>query len=365
MRQYLTTIALLAALVWTGCGTDQQPTAPGESTLDAAAKLAAAGDVEAVIQVQDRHTGRLMALAGVVGTGTGLGSDGNPAIVVFAERAEVAGIPGALDGVPVVVRVTEPFHALSHRPGHGSGTTAVNPASRFPRPVPIGVSTGHPSITAGTIGCRVKDLSGSVYALSNNHVYAASNSASIGDNALQPGVYDGGVNPDDAIGTLHAFVPIQFDNTAPVTGCPDNPSTCNTVDAAIALSSTANLGKSTPSNGYGTPKSTTVATRINQKVKKYGRTTSLTKGMVAALNATVDINYGTAESPQIARFVQQIVIQPGSFSAGGDSGSLIVDDTKTDNRKPVGLLFAGNSFYTIANPISPALAAFGVSVDGE
>ena len=68
-----------------------------------------------------------------------------------------------------------------------------------------------------------------------------------------------------------------------------------------------------------------------------------------------------------ARFDNQIIIIPGTFSAGGDSGSLVVvDSRRTENHhRPVGLLFAGSSLYTIANPIGPVLDAFDVTIDGE
>jgi PKD repeat protein len=214
--------------------------------------------------------------------------------------------------------------------------------------VPTGVSTGHPAITAGTIGCRVTDGT-DVYALSNNHVYANQNKASIGDNVLQPGTVDGGVNPDDAIGTLYDFEEIQFARGWRV---PEN-----TIDAAIALSSKANLGTATP-GGYGTPNSTIVPAVLGQQVQKFGRTTELTTGEVTGVNATVNVNYGGGK---VARFVGQIIITPGSFSAGGDSGSLIVTDD--DNRNPVGLLFAGSSTITVANRIDLVLERFGVTVD--
>ena len=193
-----------------------------------------------------------------------------------------------------------------------------------------------------------------VYALSNNHVYADENQASINDAGIQPGTFDGGSSPADDIGTLSDFEPIVFSTSAN-----------NVIDAAIALSSTANLGNATPSEGYGTPKSTSTAATINLKVKKYGRTTGQTNGRVTAINATVNIGYdgGTA------RFVNQIIIEPGSFSAPGDSGSLIVVDgkgkDKADDRKPVGLLYAGSFFVTIANPIDDVLTRFGVTIDGD
>src|SRR5256885_12833142 len=50
----------------------------------------------------------------------------------------------------------------------------------------LGFSVGHPAITAGSIGARVTD-GVNVYILSNNHVLANSNDASIGDPELQPG----------------------------------------------------------------------------------------------------------------------------------------------------------------------------------
>ena len=301
------------------------------------------------IAAQEAHTDALMATPGVVGTAVGLGANGNAVVLILTEAAGVAGLPSELDGVAVRVKVTGEIVALEPPEGQGK-PSKVDPTARFDRPVPIGVSTGHPLITAGTIGARVTDGT-SVFALSNNHIYAATNCASpcsIGDPALQPGPFDGGKAADD-IGTLFAFQPIDFSGGD------------NTIDAAIALSSTANLGNATPSDGYGTPNSATVSASIDQEVQKYGRTTGLTKGKVSGINATVNVNYGDPNG--VARFVNQILITPGKFSKGGDSGSLIV--TRDGNKNPVGLLFAGSVLVTIANPIDAVLNWFGVTVDGE
>ncbi|MGH7457200.1 MAG: hypothetical protein ACRENG_37975, partial [bacterium] len=59
--------------------------------------------------------------------------------------------------------------------------------------------------------------------------------------------------------------------------------------------------------------------------------------------------------------INQIVITKRSFSAGGDSGSLVVDLSGN----PVGLLFAGGSNTTIANPIGAVLTEFGVTIIGD
>jgi hypothetical protein len=257
-----------------------------------------------------------------------------------------------VDGVPVSVVVTGEIKALpavANAPARPSAAGSVNPKASFARPVPIGVSTGNAGeCSSGTIGARVKSGT-TTYALSNNHVYARENQAALGSTLLQPGRYDLGCASGSTafLGTLSKFVSINFSTSA-----------SNRVDAAIAAASTANLGRSTPSNGYGTPSATTVAAALNQAVKKYGRTTGLTTGSVVGLNATLNVGY----SRGTARFVGQIVIRGnGQFSRAGDSGSLIVNS----NNRPVGLLFAGSSNgYTFANRIGDVLSALAVSIDG-
>ena len=307
-------------------------------------------DLEKVKKAKERHTDKLIAKAGVVGVAVGLDPAGKHAVLVLTKKRGVTGIPQKLDGVPVHVKVTGEIFALQPGTKPALAPSATHARTRY-RPSPIGVSTGHPAITAGTIGARVKDAAGNVYVLSNNHVYANENQATIGDAVIQPGTFDGGSSPADNIGTLDDFEPIKFDGSN------------NYIDAAIALSNTDDLGNATLSDGYGTPKSTTVAPSTNLKVKKYGRTTLQTQGRITAINATVDVGYGSG----VARFVNQIIVEPGGFSAGGDSGSLIVVDGKGKNkgndRKPVGLLFAGSSFITVANPIDAVLARFSMTID--
>jgi hypothetical protein len=281
-----------------------------------------------------------MGIPDVVGMGVGMGPGGLPVIKVFTKNAGVRGIPEWLESVPVQVEVTGMVVALS------------DPTARFERPVPIGVSTGHPDITAGTIGARVKDENGNVYALSNNHVYANQNEAIIGSSALQPGPYDGGIDPADKIGELHDFQEIDFTFSGE-----------NYMDAAIALSSIDLLGNSTPPDGYGTPSSQTMPAALTLKVQKYGRTTGWTHGEVSAINVFVEVCYEVFWILCIksAYFFDQIEISPAGFSGAGDSGSLIVTDDA--NKNPVGLLFAGSDTTTFANPIDLVLGRFDVTID--
>ena len=241
------------------------------------------------------------------------------------------------------------------------------------RPSPIGVSSGNQRLTiihqqlyctVGTLGARVTDGT-NVYALSNAHVYALEGSktsgtvqaGSTGDKILQPGRVDmvaqacGSASEIDAavIGKLWSFVPVEISRKAN-----------NTVDAALALVSTAAVGTATPVGGYGTPATTTVVPSLGMSVQKYGRTTGLTKGTITGVNATVLIKYDEGQ----ARFVDQVVVTgSGAFSDGGDSGSLIV--TQNGNF-PVALLFAGSSSSTIGNRIDSVLGALGgVTIDNR
>jgi len=336
----------LGAFLWSACSDNVS-----DFTGPSAAVLGQAPDIHAAIAAQGHHSDALMRIPGVVGTAVGL-VKGKPAVRIFVERADVRGLPSELDGMPVDVKVTGRFMALS------------DPTTRQ-RPAPLGYSVGHPAITAGSIGGRVVDGAGAVYVLSNNHVLANSNDASIGDPALQPGPYDGGTAPADQIGTLAAFNTIDFSGGS------------NTIDAAIARSDATNLGNATPTDdGYGTPSAAIYGdanndgvfddktTLLGLNVQKYGRTTKLTHGQITGINATVDVCYEVfiIFCVKSARFVDQLVIEPGSFSGGGDSGSLIVTDDQ--NKNPVGLLFAGSSTQTIANRIDLVLNNFGVHVDG-
>jgi len=136
--------------------------------------------------------------------------------------------------------------------------------------------------------------------------------------------------------------------------------TTNTVDAAIAET---RLGAVDPKGSIldiGVISNKTLAPALGLAVKKSGRTTGLTRGSISALDVTVDVSYGSRKT---ARFVNQILITPGSFIDSGDSGSLMVEDIASSARA-VGLLFAGSSSVAIANPINAVLQSFGVTMVG-
>ena len=135
------------------------------------------------------------------------------------------------------------------------------------------------------------------------------------------------------------------------------------------------VGNATLPGGYGTPSSAIFGDGdgdgffdnkndlLDLNVQKYGRTTGPTSGVVVEINVTVDVCYEVVLifCTKVARFVDQIAVTDGTFSAGGDSGSLIV--TADSDKKPVGLLFAGSETRTFGNRIDLVLSEFGVTVD--
>ncbi len=321
-------------------------------------------DFAAAFSAQDLLNQDLIDRAGVAGTAVALGPDGRLVLKVMLTHAGAVALPARFDGHAVMGEVTGPFRAYAasvagaHPAGPGVSPRAAantdDPRRSFPRPVPIGVSTGQVDVTAGTIGARVATADG-VFALSNNHVFANRNQADVGDPILQPGRVDGGANPADAIGVLHDFEPIRFCQPFPV--CP-----ANRIDAAIASTTAGDLGNATPGNGYGTPRSDPMEARLGLAVQKYGRTTGHTRSRITGINATINVGFGDGT----ARFSGQIVVGGGNFSGPGDSGSLIVSDgVGGSDRRPVGLLFAGSPTTTLANPIGLVLDRFGVRIDGS
>lgn len=277
-------------------------------------------------------------------------------------------LPQSLDSVPIDVNPTGAIYVFQ------------DPKLRH-RPAPGGVSIGHYQITAGTFGCTVKK-NGKRYILSNNHVLANSNEADLGDDILQPGSFDGGSRPGDVIAKLHEFVPITWDGGGGNGGgggsdCPianaaanvlngvaaaagrksrlravvENEPAQNLVDCAIAEPNDENDIKDDILQIGAI--SGVADGSLGMSLQKFGRTTEYTTGTILQVDVTSTINYGTGKT---ATFVDQLMA--GNMSAGGDSGSAIINNDK----KIVGLLFAGSSSSTIINRIQNVFDLLNVTL---
>jgi hypothetical protein len=354
-RARRTAAACIALVAFAACSdTPNGITPPAPPSAPDLAAVGRDDDLGPALAAQGKHTGRLMRDRDLLGTAVGRLNDGRPEVTVFARNAGAAArVPKDLDGVPVTVEVTGEISALPaaskaspHAKPGGGGSTSVNPTD-YARPAYVGMSTGNAlECAAGTISAKISK-GGSFYALSNNHVYARENAASVGEVIYQPGRYDlnCGSGSQYAFGTLASFQRISFTSN-------------NTVDVALAKLNDANqLSATTPPGGYGAPSSTTATATLNMAVQKFGRTTGLTTGKVTGVNVTVRVQY----TDGVATFVNQVQItgNKGAFSKAGDSGSLIVTQS---GRNPVALLFAGGQTSTFANPIGPVLQAVGGTI---
>ncbi|MGW1171260.1 hypothetical protein [Streptomyces sp. NPDC002550] len=222
---------------------------------------------------------------------------------------------------------------------------ASDPKRRY-RPLRPGSSVGYQDpagqvVMAGTLGAIVSNP-GSYYILSNNHVLADEGRLDAGAPIYQPGLLDGGNPANDEVAKLTRFIPLVQAN--------------NTVDCAIAqldpeiVAEVADLVEGPPTG--------TATAVLHQAVEKSGRTTGFTTGIVTSVNTDAAVSYETGTFT----FTGQIAITGNSghpFSAAGDSGSLIMDRA---TGKAVGLLFAGGTTTTFANPIDDVIAALGVSI---
>jgi hypothetical protein len=217
-------------------------------------------------------------------------------------------------------------------------------AKRYPRPVPCGVSISNINLDgSGTLGCLVALSNNKLCLLSNNHVLADENAASIGDAIIQPGNAEPVPAPDQVIGQLENFVEIKAMG--------------NLVDAAVAWTSKSLVS---PSHVTYTLNPTLIAPTLGMSVMKNGRTTQSTLGMVTDLGVNIYVGY--KPFPAGAEMRNQVAIRgvSGPFSMPGDSGSLIVTAA---TRQPVALLFAGSAdnTMTFANPIDAVAAALHIA----
>jgi len=188
------------------------------------------------------------------------------------------------------------------------------------------------------------------FILSNNHVLARTNAASPGEAVSQPGLVDSGCNipASDTVARLSQFIPLGTKN----------------VDAAIAATVSGDVKTTGAILTVGVPSSTIATPTVGRRVAKAGRTTGLTCASIASVNTNVKVQYQIrcGSGKKITEpYTNQLLINSSTFSAGGDSGSLIVT---SDTAQPVGLLFAGSSTTTIANPARDVANALGVTFVG-
>jgi hypothetical protein len=268
---------------------------------------------------------------------------------------EVAGIPtDVVESTPAFILPNG--SDLLNQPGAAAVEPCTNARKKRQRPIVAGISAAHLLVTAGTISCFCRSTNDdddpeTIYALSNNHVFAQVNQANTGDDLYQPGPADGGTSAD-RFATLQRFVPIHLGGQTP-----------NRVDAAIGkilpgIETDRRICSIGAISGVGVAEEKMI-------VSKHGRTTGRTEGFIFDLSLDALVGMDHNNPSIVARFVNQLRINVqapfSAFGLGGDSGSLVVNQS---TREAVGLYNAGppGGEYGLANRIQDVLAELQIEL---
>ena len=293
-----------------------------------------------------------------------------------------SGVPTKSDGSGGTVTTTVTVTAISQAGNStpGTATVTVIPVNQQAQSgaIELGTSGGNAldsttNVSTQTITCCGGTLGslvvrgGTQYILGNNHVLARTDLGQIpdathplGDPIIQPGLVDTTTcTPSGArtVANLSAFYNLE-------TG------TGTKIDAAIAQVVPGNVDSSgnilylgaPDANGVPVPAApnagTGVTATLAMPVAKSGRATGLTCSTVlaVAVNTSVQYHKGCGSSTKFSvSYTNQVDIASGSFSAEGDSGSLVVSQMNAD---PVALMYAGSDTDTVGNPVGDVLNFF-------
>src|SRR5215469_3976199 len=304
---------------------------------------------------------------GVTGGSQATGYISTSGLFVAPGGVPTASLGTGVTTTPVTVTATSTANANSS----GSATVTIFPPNQNPQTgaIEFGTSGGNQNDSStsgtkitccgGTLGSLVT-RGGTQYILSNNHVLARTDLAAVGESIIQPGLVDTncGQMASSTVGQLSQFYNLET-GTAPK------------IDAAIAQAATGAvdtggnilfLGATADANNVpmaGAPHAGSgVNASVNMAVAKSGRSTGLTCSTIMSTGVTASVQYqkGCGTGTMFSEtFSNQVEVAGGSFSAPGDSGSLIVTQNTAD---PVALLFAGSDVDSVGNPVSSVLAFF-------
>ncbi|HEX6588926.1 MAG TPA: hypothetical protein VF039_07885, partial [Longimicrobiales bacterium] len=243
-------------------------------------------------------------------------------------------IPSEIDGVRT--DVIEGSFELHH------SVTPTPDAARYD-PLQGGISIGPCALPphGGTLGCCARDAAtGKSLILSSFHTLTAGRPWQPGQQVAQPARIDGGSCPADVAGSLlRAVLDAEVDGAvAELAGRP----LANTIVDVGGLTGVA-------------------AASLGLRVRKRGRTTRLTWGVVDGIDMTVRVATG-AGPIELKRQIRIRVdpIASRHFGMPGDSGAVVVDGFG----RAIGLYVAGSTDGSIgiANDFQRVLDALGVEL---
>ncbi len=253
----------------------------------------------------------------------------------------------------------------------GSATVTLVPANQSAQSVPVNLGTSggnanDSSTSVNTITCCGGTLGslvvrgGTQYILSNTHILARSDLATIGEPIIQPGLVDANCSKTQTttVANLSQFYNLETGTTPKI-----DAAIAQVISGDVSTSGAIDyLGATTDANGVPLPGAphagSGAAAAVNMAVAKSGRSTGLTCSAVFSTSTSASVQYqkgcGTGTSFSVT-YMNQVAVTGGSFSAEGDSGSLIVTQSAAD---PVALLYAGSDADSVGNPVSDVLNFF-------
>jgi hypothetical protein len=300
-------------------------------------------------------------------------------IIVFTRKAapvsktQLEALPSDLGGVEIVYRqgaaeTIDISPVLPHSSPPYVVRTCTDGNGRYTCGSSISVGNFR---DAGTFGGIVRDSSGNLLGLSNNHVTGSCSHSDAGLPILAPGVFDvtaGGLDPF-TLGYHHSSLPM-------VTGTPSNVPAATNTDAAIFKLRDPGQISSFQGNSYDTPTATLMPI-AGMTVEKVGRTTGSTIGHVLCqVTGFQPINYNAGlygfQGAVYFNSLYAVIGHGDLFSDHGDSGSLVTSvDVATGQRTAVGLVVGGlqdskapGGKLTYILPIEPILTALNVTLVG-
>jgi len=330
--------------------------------------------IEQILKIQSKVQPKLMKKNNVIGVGIGFKETKGQkterlSLVVFVKKKKVLSELASKDIIPIEIKgiVTDVKEA---------GNITIHGSSQ----VQVGDSIGHYlSSIDGTFAAVVRDVSSkSKLILSSNHILANWNNAQKGDAILHPSPIAGGIMPQDRIAELERFIYIRFEGGDDDNGegiCPIAKGltgianfianilgskyrlipmrivqAANEADAAVAKPlNEDDIADIIPDIGVVND---TSDPELGRSVRKRGRTTGITTGIIQALNVTIQIGFGGGRT---ATFKNQVVTS--EMSQPGDSACLLLESS---TNKAVGLSLAGSDTVTVWSPIKRILELMNI-----
>ncbi|NKE62084.1 hypothetical protein FXN61_37190 [Lentzea sp. PSKA42] len=256
---------------------------------------------------------------------------------------DVAGVPTDVVAESIVLhraritRTNDEQPVVAERHPVLRGGISIGPARSF-RVVPPEVPTAGEYVIAGTLGAFAvtRDGERKVLGLTTFHVGCVDDSWSVGDEFVHPSRVDGGVVDADQVAVLDRAA-LAGSVSAAGLRMGNRPFRAEVLDVGAIMGSAKAV--------------------VGSTVRKRGRTTELTYGVITSTDSTLRLDFGDGIGVRTVR--DQIRVHSSDrFGDHGDSGAVLVD---ADNFV-VGLYVAGSGSTGFANPIEPVLRQLDVEL---